>query len=368
MNLHHASGQKKDRRRATFSNIKAGMISVYDTTSLEKLRSREGVDPHKIKQLLNALFKKAQKPEEALTVLPEETRAAFANQIQLESLELAERHDSKIDGASKLIFRTQDDHLIESVILRPKTGRTSICISSQVGCACSCSFCATGKMGFLRNLSAAEIVDQVAMANRLIRSEGRSIRNVVFMGMGEPLLNPDNLFHALNLLQSPAHFNYAGSRLMVSTVGIPRGMEAFTTTFPEINLALSLHSARQEIRETLMPMAKRYPLERLRESLQKASGHGKVMIEYLMLDGLNDSEPDRLALEGFLQGIPAHINLIPFNAYPGCDLTGTPEAERRAFADQLKAAGFDCTLRYSLGADIAAACGQLVQQRSRPAR
>ncbi|MFC1467124.1 23S rRNA (adenine(2503)-C(2))-methyltransferase RlmN [Verrucomicrobiota bacterium] len=332
---------------------------------MEKLRSREAVDPHQIKLLLNALFKKAQDPAEALSVLPDKARAAFAKEVAYESLELAERHDSQIDGASKLIFRTHDGHLIESVILRPKTGRTSLCISSQVGCACSCSFCATGKMGFLRNLTAAEIADQVAITNRLVKSEERSIRNVVFMGMGEPLLNPENLFQALEILQAPSYFNYAGSRLMVSTVGIPHGMEAFTEHFPKINLALSLHSARQEIRESLMPMAKKYPLKRLRESLQKTAGHGKVMIEYLMLAGVNDGEADRLALEEYLRDIPAHINLIPFNAYPGCDLTGTPEAERRAFADQLKGEGFDCTLRYSLGTDIAAACGQLVQQKER---
>ena len=356
--------REKERVQTSLFFYKCSMISVYDIEGMERLRSRAAVDPHRIKLFLNALFKKAGNKEDALAALPEKARATFSEQVEFDSLELVERHDSQIDAASKLIFRTHDGHLIESVILRPKTGRTSICISSQVGCACLCSFCATGKMGFTRNLSAAEIIDQAAIANRLLKSEERSIRNVVFMGMGEPLHNTKQLFSALDTLRAPGYFNLAESRLMVSTVGIPHAMEQFAETYPKINLALSLHSARQEVRETLMPLARTYPLDRLHDSLLKASKHGKVMIEYLMLAGVNDSAADLQALKTYLQDIPAHINLIPFNAYEGCDLTGTPEAERRAFADELKAAGFDCTLRYSLGADIAAACGQLVQQRT----
>lgn len=339
------------------------MISVYDIEGMEKLRSRNAVQPHRIKLFLNALFKKALNRKAALATLPEIAQASFADTIEFESLEFAERHDSKIDNASKLIFRTRDGHLIESVILTPKTGRTSLCISAQIGCACSCAFCATGQMGFTRNLTTAEILDQVAIANRLIKAEDRKVRNVVFMGMGEPLHNMDHVFQALTLLRDPAFFNFPGSRLMVSTVGIPHAMEKFTAEFPEINLALSLHSARQEKREALMPMAKTYPLSRLRSAVRKATQNGKVMIEYLLLAGVNDGPEDMAALKEYLRDIPAHINLIPFNAYPGCDLIGTSEPEQRVFADQLKAAGFDCTLRYSLGADIAAACGQLVQQK-----
>lgn len=341
------------------------MISIYDINGLEKLRSRNAVQPHRIKQFLNALFKKAQSKKEALATLPQPAQAVFADEIEFESLELLERHDSAIDAATKLIFRTHDGHLIESVILQPKTGRTSLCISSQVGCACACTFCATGQMGFTRNLTAAEILDQVAMAARLIQSEGREIRNVVFMGMGEPLHNMHHLFDALTILRAAPYFNYAGSRLMISTVGIPHAMKKFSIHFPEVNLALSLHSARQEVRESLMPMAKTYPLEQLRDALLQSSKHATVMTEYLMLAGINDEEEDLLALEEYLHGIPAHINLIPFNEYEGCELKGSPVAVRQAFADRLKAAGFQTTLRYSLGSDISAACGQLVQQKNR---
>ena len=339
------------------------MVSIYDIDGVEELRRRNAVQPHRMKLFRNALFKNSKDWNEALAVLPENVRADFDRSIGFECLEMIERHDSEVDGASKLVFQTSDGHLIESVILRPATGRTSLCISSQVGCICQCGFCATGKMGFVRNLTRDEILDQVAQANRIVGPEGRSIRNVVFMGMGEPLLNLETLFQSLEFLQAAEFFNFSGSRITVSTVGIPQAMEQFSERFPGVQLALSLHSARQEVREGLIPMAGKYPLDMLRESLLSAAGDGKVMIEYLMLSGVNDRDADFHALESYLHDIPVHINIIPFNEYAGCDLFGTPPPQRKAFANRLKAAGFDTTLRYSLGADIAAACGQLVQHK-----
>ena len=340
------------------------MTTIYDTAEIETLRSRNAVQPHRMKLFRNALFKNAGSWDEALAVLPETAREDFSKSVAFEQLVLEERHDSKADGASKLIFRTADGNLIESVVLRPQTGRTSICISSQVGCACYCSFCATGKMGFTRNLTKAEILDQVTQANRIIAPEGRTIRNVVFMGMGEPLLNLDHVFGAVDFLKAVPFFNLSGARITVSTVGIPHAMERFAERFPDVKLALSLHSARQEVRERLMPQARKYPLDMLRETLMAASRNGKVMIEYLMLAGVNDSTEDLLALEAYLTGIPVHINIIPFNEYAGSNLRGTPRSGREYFANHLKAAGFDTTLRYSLGSDIAAACGQLVKHKT----
>jgi len=340
------------------------MPTIYDIDELEMLRKRNAVQPHTMKHFRNALFKNALDREDALSTLPEGARDDFSRELEFECLSLDERHDSAVDGASKLIFRTRDNNLIESVVLRPKTGRTAICISSQVGCACYCSFCATGKMGFTRNLTVAEILDQVTQANRMIKPEGRTIRNVVFMGMGEPLLNLDNVFKAVAVLKAVPFYNLSGARITVSTVGIPHAMAEFTHAFPDVQLALSLHSARQEIRQRLMPQARKYPLEMLRETLIEASRNGKVMIEYLMLAGVNDGEEDLYALESYLAGIPVHINIIPFNEYAGSNLRGTPKPERERFANHLKAAGFDTTLRYSLGSDIAAACGQLVKHKT----
>lgn len=339
--------------------------TIFDLDAVERIRSRNAVQPHRIKHFRNALFKNALEWDDALSTLPAEARDDFRRCLSPDCLDLDARHDSKIDGASKLIFRTEDHHLIESVLLRPKTGRTSLCISSQVGCACYCSFCATGMMGFTRNLTTAEILDQVTQAARMVRPEGRSIRNIVFMGMGEPLLNLDHLFGALDFLTAAPLFNLSPARLTVSTVGIPPGMRTLAERFPEVQQALSLHSARQEVREKLMPQARRYPLDQLRETMIDVAGDRKIMIEYLMLAGINDSEEDLQALIHYLDGLPVHINIIPFNDNPGSSFHGTPQPQREAFASALKAAGFDTTLRYSLGSDIEAACGQLVQRKKR---
>ena len=196
------------------------MVTIYDSDGLEALRRRNAVQPHAMKLFRNELFKNSEGWHQALAALPEGAREDFDAHIQFECLELSERHDSEVDGASKLIFRTHDGNLIESVILRPKTGRTSICISSQVGCACYCSFCATGMMGFTRNLTMAEMLDQVSQANRMLKREGRGIRNVVFMGMGEPLLNLEQVCDAVDYLKGTPFFNLSGSRITVRATAI----------------------------------------------------------------------------------------------------------------------------------------------------
>jgi len=324
------------------------MNTPYDIPFLEQLIR----DPDQRKKFLNAYLKKALPPEEC----PEPV-AEFPPTLQL-----LERHDSKTDGATKLVFRTKSalrelegqTHKVEAVILRIASGRTSLCISSQIGCAADCRFCATGSMGFIRNLTAAEMLDQVLLAKRLLREEGRRLRNVVVMGMGEPLHNEANLFQCLETLRDKRFFNLSEKHLMVSTVGVPDAMVRFAAHFPDIQLALSLHSARQEVREKLMPVSKVYALEMIKEALPK-----KLMVEVLLLKGINDSPEELSAIIKFLKGTQAHINLIQFNAHPGAKYQPVTLEARKAFGDALKNAGFKVTLRYSLGDDIAAACGQL---------
>jgi 23S rRNA (adenine2503-C2)-methyltransferase len=323
------------------------MNSVYDIQALETLCR----DSYRLKLFRNAFFKKALPLEECLNKAPE-----FTGKLHFQSLEVVERHDSKTDGATKLALRTSDGHKIEAVILRIASGRTSLCISSQVGCAADCQFCATGKLGFIRNLTAAEMLDQVLLAKRLLREEGRTLRNVVVMGMGEPLRNEENLFQCLEILRDPRFFNLSDNHLLVSTVGIPDAMLRFAERFPKIRLALSLHSARQEIRERIMPVAKFQTLEKLKTVFPALK---EFMVEALLLKGVNDGPEDVAALIDFLRGTKAHINLIQFNPHPGAQFEPVDEATRKAFADELKRAGFKVTLRYSLGDDIAAACGQL---------
>ena len=345
------------------SGLVKGGASIYEAAAVEALRRAGAVQPEVLRQFRNALCKHSSGWEEALAVLPVEARGAFREGLVPEVLTVHEARASEIDGAEKLVFRTGDDHLIESVILKPESGRTALCISSQVGCACYCSFCATGLMGFSRNLSVAEILDQVRLVNRRLRGEGRSVRNVVFMGMGEPLLNQAAVFEAAERLVDPAWFNLSGAHVTISTVGIAPGMRAFAERLPGCRLALSLHSARQEVRERLMPQARSYPLEVLRAALVEAARSGTVMIEYLMLAGVTDGEEDLRALVAFVGDLPVHVNLIPFNSFTGCNLEGSSVAVRQGFADKLKSLGLSVTLRRSLGVDIMAACGQLVQHK-----
>jgi 23S rRNA (adenine2503-C2)-methyltransferase len=322
------------------------MQSLYDIPSMEALCR----DLYRRRAFLNAVCKQALPQAECLALLPE------AGEWAVPSLELVERHDSAIDGATKLLFRTRDKQRIEAVVLRISSGRTSLCISSQVGCAAGCQFCATGAMGFVRNLSAPEMLDQVLLAKRLLRGEGRRLRNVVVMGMGEPLHNEAHLYSCLDILRDPRYFNLSVNHLLVSTVGVSDAMARFGARFPDIRLALSLHSARQEVREQLMPIGKVETVAKLKAVLPMLGG---TMIEYLLLKGINDGAEDLAALKEFVHGTHAHINLIQFNAHPGSAFEAVTEAARKAFADELKGAGYKVTSRYSLGNDIAAACGQL---------
>ena len=315
-----------------------------------------------MRRLRNQLLKKFVDDESALREF------AAGDRIECHSLELFRRCDSSIDGATKLLFRTASGMLIESVVLRIATGRTTLCVSSQVGCAAACDFCATGKMGIAQNLSSAEILDQVLQAGQLLAAENRRLDNVVFMGMGEPFHNEDNLYDVIESLTASHLFARSPSGTMVSTVGVADAMLRFANRFPKVNLALSLHTADQETREQIIPLAKKYPLSELREALREVNRiqQREVMIEYLMLAELNDSRDSARQLVEWLNGLQIHVNLIPYNPIDDAPhLTGTQRDDITAFAGVLKAAGLKTTVRYSLGRDIAAACGQLVRKENR---
>ena len=344
------------------------MVNIHDLAKVEACRRRHKIDGYRLRQLRNAFYKKQATADGALAELPDPGRTALADEVEFHALRLHSRHDSQVDGATKLIFRTSQDLLIEAVILRMTTGRTALCVSTQVGCAAHCSFCATGQMGIARNLSVAEILDQLIQANQLLTAEGRTVRNLVFMGMGEPFHNEDQLYGALAVLSDGGCFNLNLKRVLISTVGIPVAMVRCATQWPEVRLALSLHSAREETRRKIMPISERYSLNELREALVRVAEVQQhlVMIEYLMLKDVNDSMADAEALIEYLQDIPVHINLIPYNPIDAAPhLVGSDRERREAFSERLKAAGFPVTTRYSLGADIAAACGQLVRQEHR---
>lgn len=360
------------------------MTPLHSLSSLEPLRKELRLAPHELKRAQAALYRTFRGKAGALEEIPEAARATFEAQVKFHFLELAQRRDSQLDGASKLLFHTEDRKAIETVILRAKNvqgeqvgsskpGRVTLCVSSQTACAVGCVFCATGRLKGLRDLSTSEILDQVVQAGEILRAEGRTPRNVVFMGMGEPLHNEDAVFGALRELGLKGACHLSDRHLLVSTAGIPEGMVRLATEFPLVGLALSLHSARQDVRAKLVPMGRKHSLEDLRQAVQEVNAmqDRDVMIEYLMFDGLTDTDEDLAALKAWLGGLKVHVNLIPFNAIeatPGVKLeTGlmalVPSRPERfkAFFQDLKESGFQVTRRYSLGADIAAACGQLAR-------
>jgi 23S rRNA (adenine2503-C2)-methyltransferase len=345
-------------------------MSIFDSQAIEQLRHELRLEPQALRRFRNALLKHGRGDEDAFAELPADVRRSFADRVDLHALELHSRSDSQHDGATKLLFRTRRGMLIESVILRIATGRTTLCVSSQVGCAAACDFCATGKMGIAQNLSPAEILDQVVQARQALAAEGRTLRNLVFMGMGEPFHNEENLYATLEALAAPELFHQPPSRILISTVGLPEAMIRCARRFPAIHLALSLHSANQKTRERIIPLATRNSLPDLRNALVDLNHiqppNTDVMIEYLMLAGLNDSLADAGELIAWLDGLRVHVNLIPYNPIDDAPhLAGSDRETRETFGRRLKAAGLKTTIRYSLGADITAACGQLVRKENR---
>lgn len=338
------------------------MIDIHDELQLEQFRKSQRLDPQIIRGIRSRLLKRFLSDEVAVAGIP------GADELQLHSLKLHSEFNSEIDGATKLLFQNEQGLLLETVILRIASGRTTLCVSSQVGCAAACDFCATGKMGIARSLSAAEILDQIVQAGQLLQVEGRTFRNIVFMGMGEPFHNEDSLHQVLDELTNATRFARSPGSLLVSTVGIPDAMVRMVEQFPSVNLALSLHSAKQDVRESMIPLAKKYDLASLKQAVQKVNQSYKrdVMVEYLMLKDVNDSASDVQALLQWVQGLRVHVNLIPFNLVESAaHLKPTEREGISAFAEQLKAVGIKTTIRYSLGQDIAAACGQLVQMENR---
>ena len=352
--------QISTRRKENVGYIVA-MKSIYDKKDLEKFLTAQGYgyrDLRRARRLLFREFEGLESIPESETVLPK-----LDEEFQTSFLKLISRIDSNIDGATKLLFETHDGRQIETVILRIATGRTSICVSSQVGCSEKCTFCATGAMGFLRNLTYNEILDQVVHAGRILREEDRKLRNIVFMGMGEPLRNFENLEETLNRLLDGSTFQFVPKFITISSSGLPDLMLKFSKLFPQVGVALSLNAADDKTRQQVMPINERYPMATLRstlEDMEKVRQSG-VMIEYIMFDKVNDSLDDAKNVAEFLQGLDVHINLIPYNPDLS-DVKGFNASDPEnilAFQTHLKDAGYKVTRRFSLGQDIAAACGQL---------
>ncbi len=276
------------------------------------------------------------------------------------------------DGCVKFGFCLEDDCIIESVLI-PESDRNTLCISSQVGCAMNCTFCLTGTMGFKRNLLPSEIVNQVCAVRDFLALESTSnligpdqITNIVFMGMGEPLNNLDNLLTSLSILTEHRGLNIAGRKITVSTCGIAPKLKILGER-STVNLAISLHAANDQVRDQLMPINKKYPIAELIKACQQfpMPKRKRIMFEYILLKGINDSDQDAHDLALLLKKVPCKINLLPYNESPGLKFESPSRERILQFQDILRAAHFSVFIRNSRGSDISAACGQLASSKKK---
>jgi len=329
-----------------------------------------GLKPFRAGQIFAWLYRPGFDDFARMTDIAKHVRALLAEKATISRLE-AVKEERSTDGTVKFAFRLADGHLIESVLI-PEEDRHTLCVSSQVGCAMGCNFCLTGTMGFKRNLTVAEIVGQVDstllwLQRQAGAGEGAAsprINNLVFMGMGEPLLNFDNLIRAIQILMEQRGHDFSGRRITVSTCGIVPKMKELGEKVP-VNLAVSLHAADDETRDLLMPINRTYPLEELLRACREfpLPPRRRIMIEYAMLKGINDSAAAARLLVKKLHGIRCKINILPYNETPSFPYRRPDDETIEAFRQILRKAGHTTLLRASRGADISAACGQLAGEK-----
>lgn len=331
-------------------------LTGLDQSELEKFVAELPEIKFRSRQLFSWIYQKKATDFAQMSDLSLPLRRKLAAVAEIGLLALVEKSISPQSGSTKYLFSLHDGRRIESVYI-PEKDRRTLCISSQVGCALGCRFCATGTLGFTRNLSAGEIVDQVLFAER---DQMLEITNVVFMGMGEPFMNTDAVLQAAALINHADGLAIGSRHIVISTVGIVPAIERFTAEKHRYKLAVSLHAATDEKRVQIVPIARKYPLAQLMTALHayyEKSGR-RPTIEYALLAGFNDSKADAIALQKLLRSLPCKINLIPYN--PAVAGFERPSPERvDAFAAWLAQMPAAVSVRWSQGDDINAACGQL---------
>jgi 23S rRNA (adenine2503-C2)-methyltransferase len=336
--------------------------------SIESLRARfaaEGIEPWRAEQVAGWLYGRGVEDPAQWSDVSAALRERFATEWDRRALEWDDLARSA-DGTAKGRLRASDGALVESVLI-PDGDRTTLCISTQVGCPLACSFCATGALGFTRNLTVAEILDQVCRMREAL-APGQRITNVVYMGMGEPLLNLAAVIESARVLLHPKGFALGPRKVTVSTAGVVPKIAALLAAVP-VNLAVSLHSPRDAVRDELVPINKRFPIETLMATLaglETVSARRPVFFEYTLMRGKNDSLDDARRLVRLLRRVPSKLNLIPMNPHPDAPYQPPDEATIQRFAGALVAGGATVPGRRPRGSDIAAACGQLANRSSAP--
>ena len=323
-----------------------------------------GEPSYRVDQLLDWVWKKKAPDFDSITNLPLALREKLAAGFRMLPLEHAHTQGSA-DSTRKFLFRLHDNRYVESVLIPASpalygssSDRQTLCVSSQVGCAYGCKFCASGLAGFTRNLDAAEIAGQVLAAEQIA---GQRVDNLVFMGMGEPLANLDALLASISILTAPWGLNIGARHLTISTAGLVPEIRQLAEHPQQIRLAISLHGATDDVRERIMPINRRWPLADLLASLDHWNRlkKQKLTLEYILIEDVNDSIDQAQLLARHARRLRAKVNLIPYNIVEGLDWKRPPESHCRRFRDTLQQTGTNVTLRIEKGHDIDAACGQL---------
>ncbi|MBU4319582.1 MAG: 23S rRNA (adenine(2503)-C(2))-methyltransferase RlmN [Thermodesulfovibrionales bacterium] len=343
-------------------------LKALSKAAMEEFVKEQGLPAYRAKQILPWIYEKKAESIEDITEFSRELRKRLSDIAYISNLKLLKRQVSE-DGTEKFLFGLEDGESIESVLI-PDEDRHTLCISSQVGCAMSCGFCLTGGIGVKRNLKAHEIVDQIIAVSRLVKPiipshppllKGGTggITNIVFMGMGEPLLNLDEVVEALHRITE--FMGFSKRRITLSTCGIAPKITELYRRAPHVNLAVSLNAATDEVRNRLMSINKKYPIRVLLDACRKIplSPRDRITFEYVMIDGINDSLSDAKRLVTLLRGIPSKVNLIPFNPFAGSKFKRPSDERVLAFQEILVREKIYTFIRKSKGQDILAACGQL---------
>jgi 23S rRNA (adenine2503-C2)-methyltransferase len=335
-------------------------IKLLTREELQSRLSELGLKKYRADQVLKWMYTHYASSFDEMTNIAKLERQLLASHFFIQTPQIITT-EASADGTRKFLFQLEDNHTIESVLI-PDKGRQTLCISSQVGCQQACRFCLTGKGGFLRNLKAHEITDQVLAISHILFREGtRGITNIVLMGMGEPLANLGEVLKALRVITAEYGLNFSPRRVTVSTDGLVPEMEKLGKSGIKVNLAVSLNATTDEVRNTIMPVNRRYAIEELVRACKRypLEPRRRITFEYVLLKGVNDTAADAHRLAGLLRGIRCKVNLIPFNPFPGSEFGRPDDAAVRRFQKILLDHHYTAPLRESRGRDISAACGQL---------
>lgn len=343
-------------------DVRTNLLDL-DRGAMEQFFASLGERRFRAEQLLKWIYRQGVTEFGSMTDLSKILRGRLAEIAVVDAPEVA-RMERSIDGTRKWLFRLHDGNCVETVFI-PEEQRGTLCVSSQVGCALNCTFCATARQGFSRNLGVAEIIGQVWQVERMLAADAgpdrRTLTNVVLMGMGEPLLNYDNVVSAMRLLLDDIGFGLSRRRVTLSTAGVVPAIDRLAQDCP-VSLAVSLHAPDDDLRNQLVPLNRKYPIAALLAACRRyvqGESRRRVTFEYTLMDGVNDSVGHARRLRRLLADMPAKVNLIPFNPVIGVPYRRSPPAAIDRFRDELLAGGVMTITRRTRGEDISAACGQL---------